>query len=60
MDEERSHENEERPNENEERPNENREHHCEIQEHMDDKNINDNVHDNRVTVYDEEIIDEIR
>ena len=59
-DEERSHENEERPNENEERPNENKERHCGVQEHMDDENINDNVHDKRITVDDEEIIVEIR
>ena len=60
MGEERSHENEERLNENEERPNENKERHCEIQEHTYDENINDNIHDNRITVDDEEIIDEIR
>ena len=59
-DEERSHENEERPNENEERPNENKERHCGVQKHMDDENINDNVHDKRITVDDEEIIVEIR
>ena len=59
MGEERSYENEERPNENEKRPNENKERHCEIQEHMDDENIDDNVHNNRITVDDEEIIDEI-
>ena len=57
--EERSNDNEERPSENKERSNENKDRHCKIQEHMDDENINNNIHDDRTAVDDEEIIDEI-
>ena len=59
IDEERSHENEERPNKNKERTNEIEERHYETQEHMDDQITNENIHDNMITVDDEEIIDEI-